>query len=165
MLVNFGGYVDGGLNIKGLEYSLLVVIICEGIFLYFFSDGYLDSKSYDIYMSCLCVDGSFGFGVCVVELSSDVVDLMFNVCWDGFEIVFSSNCGSVDLCNQDIWYVMCLMIYLLWMVCGLIDNFVVNIMDGVEICVMLFVDGICLYFGCKYFVQVLVDLGDVYVSR
>ncbi len=163
--VNLGGYADGGPNTKGSEYSPSVVTTREGTFLYFSSDGYPDSKSHDIYMSRLRADGSFGPGVRVAELSSDAADLMPNVRRDGLEIVFSSNRGSADPRNQDIWYATRPTTHSPWTVRGPIDNPAVNTIDGAETRATLSADGTRLYFGRKHFAQVPADPGDVYVSR
>ena len=162
---NLGGYADGGPNTRGSEYSPSVVETREGTFLYFSSDGYPDSKGQDIYVSRLRADGSFGPGVRVAELSSDGADQMPNVRRDGLEIVFSSNRGSADPRNQDIWYATRPNTSSPWTVRGPIDNPAVNTMDGAETRASLSADGTRLYFGRKHFAQVPADLGDVYVSR
>ena len=162
--VNLGGYADGGPNTRGSEYSPSVVETAEGTFLYFSSDGYPDSKSHDIYMSRLRADGSFGPGVRVAELSTDVADLMPNVRRDGLEIVFSSNRASADPRNQDIWYATRPDTASPWTVQGRIENTAINTMDGAETRATLSADGTRLYFGRKHFARVPADPGDVYVS-
>lgn len=162
--MNLGGYADGGPNTRGSEYSPSVVETREGTFLYFSSDGYPDSKSHDIYVSRLRADGSFGPGVRVAELSTDAADLMPNVRRDGLEIVFSSNRGSADPRNQDIWYATRPNTASPWTVRGPIGNPAVNTMDGAETRATLSADGTRLYFGRKHFAQVPADPGDVYVS-
>ncbi|WEN15039.1 hypothetical protein PY254_17705 [Rhodanobacter sp. AS-Z3] len=163
--VNLGAYADGGPNTKGSEYSPSVVETREGTFLYFSSDGYPDSKGQDIYVSRLRADGSFGPGVRVAELSTDAADQMPNVRRDGLEIVFSSNRGSADPRNQDIWYATRPDTASPWTVRGPIDNPAVNTMDGSETRASLSADGTRLYFGRKHFAQAPADPGDVYVSR
>ncbi len=163
--MNLGGYADGGPNTKGSEYSPSVVVTAQGTFLYFSSDGYPDSKSHDIYVSRLRADGSFGPGVRVAELSSNAADLMPNVRRDGLEIVFSSNRGSTDPRNQDIWYATRPNTASRWTLRGPIGNPAVNTPDGAETRATLSGDGTRLYFGRKHFLQVPADPGDVYVSR
>lgn len=163
--VNLGAYADGGPNTKGSEYSPSVVATREGTFLYFSSDGYPDSKGHDIYVSRLRANGRFGPGVRVAELSTDAADLMPNVRRDGLEIVFSSNRGSADPRNQDIWYATRPNTASPWTVRGPIDNPAVNTTDGAETRASLSADGTRLYFGRKHFAQVPADPGDVYVSR
>jgi hypothetical protein len=168
--VNLGGYADGGPNTKGSEYSPSLVETREGTFLYFSSNGYPDSKSFDIYMSRQRADGTFGPGVRVAALSSDGADVMPNVRRDGLEIVFSSNHGSADPRNQDIWYATRPDTASPWNLRGRIPNTAINTPDGAETRATLSADGTRLYFGRKHINQgpedpVVDDKGDIYFSR
>lgn len=167
--VSLGSYKDAkpGPNTKGSEYSPSVIETREGTFLFFSSNGYDDSKSHDIYMSRQRDDGSFGPGVKVVELSSDAADLMPNVRRDGLEIVFSSNRGSANPANQDIWYATRPDTASPWTLRGRIPNAQVNTPDGAETRATLSGDGTRLYFGRKHIPLAPTDPadpGDIYVS-
>jgi len=86
--VNLGCAALGeGPNTGGGEFSPSLVKTDDGVFLFFSSNG---SGNMDLFVSEF-VDGHFGPGVRIDELSTDADGRMPNVSKDGREIVFSSN--------------------------------------------------------------------------
>jgi hypothetical protein len=168
--VHLSDYKHGGPNTRGSEYSPSVVETREGTFLFFSSNGYEDSKSFDIYVSRQRPDGSFGPGVRVAELSSNAADVMPNVRRDGLEIVFSSNRDGVSAADQDIYYSTRPNTASPWTAPKPIPNAAINTPDGSETRATLSADGTRLYFGRKHINQgpedpIVNDPGDIYVSH
>ncbi len=86
--VNLGCADTGdGPNTAGGEFSPSLVKTDNGVFLFFSSDG---DGNHDLYVSEF-VDGHFGPGMRIDELSTDADDRMPNVSKDGREIVWSSD--------------------------------------------------------------------------
>lgn len=153
--VNLGCY-PAGPNTAGAEFSPSVVTTAEGTFLYFSSDGYPDSQGQDIYISQKAIDGNFGPGVRVAELSTASDDRMPNVRSDGLEIVFSSNRSG----NMDIYVATRPDTHSPWSAPQPIANPNINT-AGSETRASLSADGTRLYFGRKVNSS---DPGDVFFA-
>lgn len=85
------GCAPDGPNTDGTEFSPSLVTTAEGTFLYFSSN--VDGDQ-DLYRSEMAPDGSFGPGIPVASLNTDVEDQQPNVSRDGLTIVFASNRDS-----------------------------------------------------------------------
>ena len=157
--LNLGCFPNGP-NTAGAEFSPSLVETREGTFLYFSSNGYPDSQGQDIYASRVLKDGTVLPGKRVAELSTPADDRMPNVRKDGLEIVFSSNRGSADPFDQDIYVSVRRDTASPWSPPERLDNLAINTF-GSETRASLSADGTRLYFGRKLDVN---DPGDVFVS-
>ena len=156
---NLGCYPNGP-NTAGAEFSPSLVTTAEGTFLFFSSNGYPDSQGQDIYMSQRAIDGSFGPGVRVAELSTAADDRMPSVRSDGLEIVFSSNRAGGTAFDQDIYVATRPNTHSPWSAPARIDNPNINTTAS-ETRSSLSADGTRLYFGRKLDIN---DPGDVFVA-
>lgn len=99
------GCAPDGPNTDGFELSPSVVETAAGTLLYF-STGPAIVTGQDIYESQMRMDGSFGPGMLVTELSTagspDVADRQPNVGRNGLEIVFASDRDPDGI--GDVWY-------------------------------------------------------------
>lgn len=157
--LNLGCYPDGP-NTAGAEFSPSLVETGSGTFLFFSSNGYLDSEGQDIYMSEVLDDGTVLPGQRVAELSTAADDRMPNVRKDGLEIVFSSNRAGATAFDQDIYVARRGSASEPWSALERIDNPFINT-SAAETRASLSGDGTRLYFGRK---ATLSDPGDMYVS-